>query len=396
MPPIIFMLWADKYRPGKTEQIAGQGKPVQEMLQFVDNFKPGKAVLLSGPTGTGKTALVEALANERGFELQRLNASDRRGSEQIESFAQVAMIRPMFQKGKIILIDEVDGIPGTDRGAVGAITKLVKKSRFPVFLLAIDPWKPKLRPLHSHSKQVKFSKVPVPSIAKRLREISQKEGISVPEDVLKSLARWSGGDLRSAINDLEMISRGKKELSAKDMEALGYRERGSQIFDVLPTIFKSGSIKAAKKVIQEADMDADSIFWWIEGNIPAIYSGDTLARAYELLSKADMFRAKVMKQQNWRFKAFMVDMFSSISVGVTERKHGYIQFRPPDRLIQMGRTKFMRARMNSLCRKIGEHAHCSSRIVKKAYVPYLKTILKKEKTIDGMELEDGELDVLKS
>ncbi len=390
------MLWADKYRPNRVEEIAGQGKPVQEVLDFVESFRPGKAVLLSGPTGTGKTSLIEALAKEKGFELQRLNASDKRGSEEIESFAQVTKIRPMFQKGKIILIDEVDGIPGTDRGAVGAIAKLIKTSRFPVFLIAIDQWKPKLRPLHTHSKQVKFSKVSVPSITKKLKEIAQKEGVSVPEDILKSLARWSGGDLRSAINDLEMVCQGKKELGVKDMESLGYRERGNQIFEILPTIFKSGSINSAKKMIQEADMDADSIFWWIEGNIPMVYSGETLARAYELLSKADMFRAKVMKQQNWRFKAFMVDMLSSISVGVTERKHGYIPFRPPDRLMQMGRTKFMRARMNSLCKKIGEHTHCSSRIVKKAYLPYLKAILKKGETIDGMELEDGELDILNS
>ena len=178
------MLWADKYSPNKGEEMAGQGKPVQEILQFVDNFKPGKAILLSGPTGTGKTALVESIAKEKGFELQRLNASDKRGSHEIESFSQITRIKPMFQKGKIILIDEIDGIPGTDRGAVGAITKLIKTSQFPVFLITIDLWKPKLRPLHSHSKQVKFSKVSVPSIAKKLREIAQKEGVSVPEGVL--------------------------------------------------------------------------------------------------------------------------------------------------------------------------------------------------------------------
>ena len=49
-------LWTDKHKPKKTEEILGQGSAVSEVVNFVETFKPGKALFLSGPPGTGKTA----------------------------------------------------------------------------------------------------------------------------------------------------------------------------------------------------------------------------------------------------------------------------------------------------------------------------------------------------
>ena len=390
-------LWTEKHRPVTTEGIAGQGKAVAETKDALERFKPGKALFLCGPPGSGKTLLVETLARERELLLLQLNASDFRKSGDIESFSGATSTRPLFSKGKLILLDEVDGVSGrSDRGAVPSIVKLVKKSRYPVFLIANDPWKPKLSPLRQCSKLIKFTKVPGPSIEKRLREICEKEGITPEDGVLKNLARWSQGDMRSAITDLQIISHGRQSLCMRDMEALGYRERESQVYDILPTIFNSRKISASRKLIHESDKDPDELLWWLETNaLLEFRSPEELARAYDILSRADMFRALVMKQQNWRFKGFMVDMMSGISLSKREPEHRYVPYKPPERLILMGRTKIKRALMKSASRKIGSALHCSSRTVKEDYLPYLKIIMRKNRGIAGeLELEPEEAKLL--
>ena len=384
-------IWTQKHAPKASSDIAGQNKPVREILSWLDSFSPGEGLLLTGPTGTGKTALVEAIARERGFTLLGMNASEKRTKAGIEAFVGTTQIRPLFEKGKLIVIDELDGISGrSDRGGVQAIVNLVKTSRFPVFLIALDPWNPKLRPLRSVTRNIKFTRTPVPSIAKRLREICEAEGITPEEGVLKTLASWSQGDIRSAIHDLQTAAEGKNTISHGDLEILGYRERGNTIHNILPTIFKSENIQAARKAMRECGLDSDDIFWWVEANISSVYTGEDMAAAFDALSKADVFRSMVSRQQNWRFKAYMSDLMASMSLRVQERRHGYIPWKAPDRLVLLGKTKFARAARKSLCSKIGELTHTSSRIANRDYLPYIKIMMKGGNTIRGLEIEGGE------
>jgi len=371
-------LWTDKYKPIKAAEIVGQKNAAEETAGFLDHWKPGKALLFHGPPGVGKTLIAEVAAAERGWALVQINASDSRtGRELEELLSQSSRQMTLFHVGKLILIDEADGISGRERGAAAAIAKVIKESRFPVILIANDPWLPKLRPLRAYCTMVKFGIVPYPSIAKRLREIAGREKIRVDDEVLKNLARWASGDIRSAILDLQMLSAGKEEITEKDLESLGFREREKGMFDIMPTLFFSGNLNAARRAVREGDKDPDDIFWWLEGNLQVAYKNrDSLAGAYELLAKADMFRSLVIRQQNWRFKAYMIDLMSGVSLFRDER-HGFTPFRPPDRLVLMGQTSQKRALAQSISGKLGGSLHCSGRVIKREYIPFMKYMMKR-------------------
>ena len=55
------------------------------------------------------------------------------------SVGDVIKQKSLFQKDKLILIDEVDGVSGTkDRGGVAELTKIVKASNYPICFTAND------------------------------------------------------------------------------------------------------------------------------------------------------------------------------------------------------------------------------------------------------------------
>ena len=315
-------LWTDKYKPQALTEIVAQHKAVGEVMDQLRQWKPGhKAIFIHGPAGTGKTLLVELIAKENKWFLSRLNASDSRSAKSLDTLLAPAVKEmPLFYKKSLILIDEVDGLSGRDMGATKSLIEIIKSSRNPIVLIANDPWEQKLKALRQYCVMVKFSRVPTPSIEKRLRDILHMEGITAYENVLKDMARFANGDLRSAIIDLQTISQGKKELVRKDLESLGFRERETEIFNVMYTVFHSSSRAAARKAIIDSDKDTDEVFWWIENNLYQEFTNPQhLVEAYDLMSKADVFRGLVRRQQNWRFKAYMTDLMAGVAA--IEREH---------------------------------------------------------------------------
>lgn len=392
-------LWTEKHKPKNTKEILSQGSAITEMTNWIETWKPGKALFLHGPPGTGKTLIPEVIANERKWMLLQVNASEKRNSEAIEnSLSESSKNLSLFHSGKLILIDEVDGISSGDRGGIGAIVKIIKESKFPIIVTANNPYISKLRPLRVHAKLVRLSKVNVKSIEKRLKEICEKEGVKADESVIKNLARWSSGDIRSAITDLQMLCEGKEEISEKDLESLGFRERETNIFSILPTIFRSKNINAAKKAIRNCDKDPDEIFWWVENNLHQEFTGPgSLAKAYDILSKADVFRQRVLEQQNWRFKLYMIDTLAGISLA-GESSKSFIQYKPPDRFLMLSRLKRKRAEMSSVFAKLVPYTHSSEKIIKNYYLPYLKIILSrmKKENQEGMEFTEEETKLIVS
>jgi len=373
-------MWVVKYKPKFLKEFVNQNEALRKFLNFIKKWKKGKALLFYGPPGTGKTCLIEAYANEKNLEFIELNASDWRSKTQIEKIlSETINTKPLFKKGKIIFIDEIDGLAGReDVGGVGAIIKLIKESRFPIILTANDPWKSKLKILRNYCELIEFKKVSVFDIEKRLMFIARKENIKVDKIVLRELARRSEGDLRAAITDLEIVSRGKNEIRLKDLEVLGFREKEKIIFDVLKNIFKTSSARSASLALMNVDKDPAEIFWWIEENILNEYEkAEEIAKAYEALSKADLFRARITREQNWKFLKYMIEiMTAGVALSKKEMYRKFTRYKYPSKLIVLGRTKFERREEKEKLLELSKELHCSTRKIRKEFLPFLKIFMK--------------------
>lgn len=354
----------EKYKPKKLVEIVGQKIIIQKITEYLKKWEPGKALLLYGPTGIGKTLIVEVIAKENKFNLVDVNASDK----DIVSYVKEVLL-PASKEGsllnkRLILIDEIDSF--SDRGIMAEIIKVIKESASPIIITANNAYDNKLRTLRNYCILLRVNRIPVNLIEKELKKLALKEKIKISEDVIRRIAMDSDGDIRSAINDLEI---------SKDLE-FGIRDREKDIFKVLKIIFQSNELKKALQAIDDSDKDIDEIFWWIEQNIPSEFKDvEELAEAFDLLSKADLFRSKITVNQNYRFKKYMKDLIAGITLVGNNKK--FIMYKPPDRLILLGRTKALRSKNEEMYENFGNILHCSKRKIKEQ-MPLL-SIISKEK-----------------
>jgi replication factor C large subunit len=205
--------------------------------------------------------------------------------------------------------------------------------------------------------------------------------------------------MRSAINDLELVCRSIKP-TVEDMRHSGLREREVSIFDAMGALFKATSARMARDSIGNVDKEPDEIFWWIENNITSEYEDpEEVAKAYDMLSRADVFRNRIRSRQNWKFLAYMIDMMTggvAVSKKMPYRK--YVRYQYPQNIAIMGRTKGSRAATKEVFSIMTKELHCSSRKIKWEMLPYLKIMAKDGVFRGGLEkemrLEEGALDFL--
>ena len=170
---------------------------------------------------------------------------------------------------------------------------------------------------------------------------------------------------------------------------------------VLRNIFKVQTALAAKLAINSADKDPEEIFWWIENNITAEYEKpEEIARAYDALSKADIFRKRISSRQNWRFKAYMIDLMTAgVAVAKKETYRKFTRYQYPSNIMILGSTKGRRLAAGEVLDKLSHQLHCSNKKIRKDYLPYLKIILKNKKMrksfSDSFSLQEEELTSLK-
>lgn len=386
--------WILKYRPKKLSEIVGQKEAIEKLRQWLRNFR-GKGFLAYGPPGVGKTATAYALANEMGWELIEMNASDFRKAENVrEKLINAALQASIFGKNKLILVDEVDGVAGTeDSGAVQAIVELIRRSRYPVYLTCNDNWSNPVRALKPYVIEVQFKRPTTRDIVGLLERIAKAEGIEVERAVLLQLAQQR--DVRSAVLDFEAVARGKRRVTMKDLEVLGSRDREKTIFDALRDIFKARSIWQAKLALANLDKEIDEVMLWIDENIGNEYKEpQDIAKAYEMLSRADVFRGRIVRRQDWGLLRYVNDL-STVGVAFAKSRYygGFTAYRPPKYLQLMAKSRETRQTLRNLLRKIARVTH-SSTTTALSYLPVLKAMLHRGQV--PFELAENEIKLIRS
>lgn len=378
--------WVIKYRPKKINDVVNQEEAKAKILDWLKKWPnvAKKALLLYGPPGCGKTSLVEAIASELGYELLEMNASDFRRKEDIERIAmRASTIQSLFasSKKKLILLDEVDGVANKeDVGGLEAIEHLVKITKVPVIMTANNPWDQKLRILRDIAEFVQFKKLEKRDLMKLLQRICIAENIQCNEDALEYIIARAEGDARAAINDLQAVGEGFSEVTLERAKALlRPRDKERDPFETLKLLFSSRYAWQARNVLSQSQLDYEQLKLWLEENIPYQYTNlEDICRAYEALSKADVYLGRIVKSGDWDLLAYAMDLMSAgialAAVNNPRDKDKWTKYSFPQRISMMAKLKEVRGVREDLSTILARHLHISTSTAKSDVIPVLKVI----------------------
>ena len=235
-------LWTTKYAPTSLNMICGNKAPVEKLQAWLRNWhksakagfkKPGKdgsglyrSVMIHGPPGIGKTTAAHLVANLEGFDVVETNASDTRSKKLVETgllgvldttslqgyFSGAGKKVESDKKNMVLIMDEVDGMSAGDRGGVGALAAIAKKTQIPLILICNDRRLPKMKPFDHVTYELPFRRPTADQIRARLSTICFREGLKIPPPVLDGLIEGTHADIRQVINMLSTVKLDQKNL----------------------------------------------------------------------------------------------------------------------------------------------------------------------------------------
>jgi len=352
-----------------------------------------------------------ALANDMGWEVIEMNASDQRNREAIQEVVGRSSTEDTFspdgefipyREGKrtLIILDEADNIFGKeDFGGVQEISQVISQTEQPIVLIANDYYslRRRSRNLSDKLQKIDFKPLNKPDIAVLLRDICKEERIGYDVDALKAIADRSDGDVRSAIRDLQSVAIGSEHIKMEHLDVLGYRNREAEIFPSLRTILQGIDPHSSREVMFEINEEPRNLITWIDENIPREYTGsEELIKGFDSLSKADVFLGRVYSTQYYRFWSYATDFMSA---GVTLAKkhphHGFRKYAFPTWIRKMTASKSKRSIRYSLSKKIAKYTHATTDRITMEVLPYFQHLFVtdidfRRNMVDELELNRGE------
>ncbi|HLC32084.1 MAG TPA: replication factor C large subunit [Candidatus Nanoarchaeia archaeon] len=378
--------FAEKYRIQKTSELINQEKIVEELKKFLAEFPKKKAALLYGSAGTGKTSLIHAFAKENNLDILELNSSDLRNRKKLEEILKPASLQQsLFKKSKIILMDEVDGVTGSDIGGIPELVRVIEETKFPICMTCNDAWQSKLSPVRAKAKMLELKPLDRISLATLLKKVAEKEGIQKQDIFYMNLASKAGGDVRAALNDLQSYFSGDLSIDITEK-----RDQEDTIFNILRRIFKERG--DFRNLFDTTSLSLDEILLWIEENIPKEYKNEALVKAYSALSKADVFRGRIYRQQFWRFLVYQ-NIFQSAGISFAKKlpQSGFTKYERPKRVLKIWMNNQRIVNKKTIAKKYASLVHCSVKRAMRDFELLRPIINSKPEIQKELKLSDEEL-----
>lgn len=249
---------ADKLRPQAIEDMIGQshiigkGKVINKLIE--NNTIPN--MILYGPPGTGKTTLANIIANVTGKKYIKLNAVNC-GVKEIKE-AIDASKRDLFSyNGIILMLDEIQALNRKQQQSLlevieeGSVTLIASTADNPYFVV--------YKAILSRSTIFEFKTIEKRDILKglknavnKLKVIYEDKDINVEEKALEYIAEACNGDMRSALNKLELVFNlgidipsnsvnitAQNVIESSSVKMLSYDKGGDDGYSILSAFHKS-------------------------------------------------------------------------------------------------------------------------------------------------------------
>jgi DNA polymerase III subunit gamma/tau len=217
-----------KWRPQSLADLAGQDHVTQTLSNALKSGHVSHAYLFCGPRGTGKTStarilakavncltsgkgepcntcrMCQAVTEGRALDVIEIDAASNTGVDNIRDLREKVNYAPNEARYKVYIIDEVHMLSTSASNAL--LKTLEEPPPHAIFILATTETHKVLPTIISRCQRFDFHRLSQIDVVKRLTQICTGEGIKVPDDGLKLMAKSATGSLRDAINLLEQMT----------------------------------------------------------------------------------------------------------------------------------------------------------------------------------------------
>ena len=300
-----YMALYRKFRPGEFEDVKGQDHISQTLQNQIKANRIGHAYLFCGTRGTGKTSVAKifakavncmnpvngspcgecemckAISAGTSMNVIEIDAASNNGVDNIREIREEVAYRPTEGKYKVYIIDEVHML------SIGAFNALLKTLEEPpeyvIFILATTEAHKIPITILSRCQRYDFKRISIETIAARLTDLMDKEGIEVEERAIRYIAKVADGSMRDALSLLDQCIAfylGQKLTYNNVLEVLGAVD--TDVFSKLLREILSKDIPKVLRTVEELIMQGRELgqlasdFTWYLRNLLLAKSSDNM------------------------------------------------------------------------------------------------------------------------
>ncbi|KAJ2025779.1 DNA replication factor C complex subunit Rfc1 [Coemansia sp. S610] len=346
-----YQLWTEKYKPTKLKDLCGHKTSATDILKWLNVWATGsipetRAVLISGPPGIGKTTTAHLVAKLAGFDVLELNASETRSKKSLKDVLGSAIsnrsvlefdtralrkleadqekqqaedkdvrdsVRDSGAKRLVVIMDEVDGMSGGDRGGTTELIQMVKRTKVPIICICNDRQSTKVRSLANHCVDMRFRRPTEQQMKARLNTIAFRENFKLEPNAISQLVQSTHNDIRQVINLLSSYMLNRSSMSymdSKEYSSFNKKEVSVGPFDVIGKYLNKTENQrltfSDKLDLYYSDFSIVPLFVqenYID-NRPAgcessLEALERVSMAADLISEADIVDNKLRGSQQW-------------------------------------------------------------------------------------------------